>query len=78
MPVRTSPSLKLGAPVSLFTLGDDTRLVDFEMSRDGRRFLATIAESLATEQPYTVLVDWPASVAGGGESGIGHAAGSRR
>jgi hypothetical protein len=60
--------LKLGAPVPLFALGDDTRLVDFEMSPDGQRFLATLAESLATEQPYTVLVN--GLVAHGGESGI--------
>jgi hypothetical protein len=36
VPVQTAPSLKLGAPTPLFALGDDTRLVDFEISRAGR------------------------------------------
>ncbi len=60
-PVRTSPSLHLGAPKSLFQLkGRSGGWVAFEVSADGTRFLAITTESLADERPLNVVVNWPA------------------
>ncbi len=62
VPVRTAPALELGEPRTLFALKDARRWVGFDMSPDGQRFLATVPEAIATEQPYTVIVNWPAEL----------------
>jgi Tol biopolymer transport system component len=62
VPVGKDGTLGPGARVSLFALGDGPPLVDFEVPPGGRRFLVTLAESVASEQPYSVLVHWPATL----------------
>ena len=59
--VRTSPSLQLGAPKSLFQVkGRAGGWLAFEVSADGTRFLAITTESFADERPLNVVVNWPA------------------
>jgi Tol biopolymer transport system component len=61
VPVRTSPSLQLGAPAPLFALkGDAWR--SFDVSPDGKRFLAIVPEVEADQLPLTVVVNWTSEV----------------
>ncbi|MBK9065228.1 MAG: PD40 domain-containing protein [Acidobacteria bacterium] len=61
VPVRTSPSLHLGVPKSLFQVkGRSGGWLAFEVSTDGTRFLAITTESVADERPLNVVVNWPA------------------
>jgi serine/threonine protein kinase/Tol biopolymer transport system component len=61
LPVRTSPSLQVGAPVTLF----EVTLLDvkgagwnsFDVSPDGKRFLAIVPEVVADRLPLTVVVN---------------------
>jgi dipeptidyl aminopeptidase/acylaminoacyl peptidase len=66
VPVRTAPALEIGAPRPLFaikggTLWGDPKQTngwpDFDVSIDGRRFLAIIPQA-ANEQPLTAVLDW--------------------
>jgi Tol biopolymer transport system component/tRNA A-37 threonylcarbamoyl transferase component Bud32 len=57
VPVRTTPALSLGAASTLFGVGSRGWL-DFEVSPDGKRFLALIPEVVADEQPLKALVNW--------------------
>ena len=57
VPLRTVPSLELGTPVTLFALGSRT-WVDFDVSPDGKRFLAIVPEIVADEQPLTAILNW--------------------
>lgn len=58
VPVRTAPPLQLGEPTALLTLKDETEWVGFDVSPDGQRFLVTVPEAIASEQPYNVIVNW--------------------
>jgi Tol biopolymer transport system component len=58
VPVRTSPSLWLGAPAVLFPLTGRAGWTGFEPFPDGKRFLAIVPEVLAAEQPLTVIDGW--------------------
>lgn len=61
VPVRTSPSLQLGAPTTLFVLkGDPWR--SFDVSPDGKRFLAIVPEVVADQLPLSVVVNWTSEV----------------
>jgi roadblock/LC7 domain-containing protein len=62
VPVRTSPSLQLGAPRSLFQIKGRSSWPAFEVSGDGKRFLAIVPEALADERPLSVIVNWPTEV----------------
>ena len=62
VPARTSPSLQLGVPKSLFQLKGRSSWPAFEVSRDGMRFLAVVPEALADERPLSVIVNWPSEV----------------
>jgi Tol biopolymer transport system component/predicted Ser/Thr protein kinase len=62
VPVRTSPSLQLGIPKSLFQIKGRSDWLAFEVSGDGTRFLAIVPEALADERPLSVVVNWPAEV----------------
>ncbi|HEX7580963.1 MAG TPA: hypothetical protein VF580_13290, partial [Thermoanaerobaculia bacterium] len=61
LPVRTSPSLQVGAPATLF----EVTLLDvkgagwnsFDVSPDGKRFLAIVPEVVADRLPLTVVVN---------------------
>jgi Tol biopolymer transport system component len=57
-PVRTQPALEVGAPRPLFTISAAARWKDFDVARDGKKFLAIIPQSPANEQPLTVVLNW--------------------
>ncbi len=61
LPVRTGPTLEVGAPKVLFPIAGKPWL-DFAVSDDEKRFLAVAPEAAADDQPMTVVVDWPASL----------------
>jgi Tol biopolymer transport system component len=57
VPVRTSPALEIGKPSVLFRVtGKPWR--DFDISRDGARFLAVVQEVDGNENPLNVVVNW--------------------
>ena len=59
--VSTAPILQVGRPSALLKLPG--RLwEDFAVSADGQRFLAVVPESLAGEQPLTIVLNWTAGV----------------
>jgi serine/threonine protein kinase/Tol biopolymer transport system component len=61
VPVKTLPSLELGAPTVLFALsGADW--ISFDVSPDGKRFLAIVPKIVADELPLEVVVNWTASL----------------
>jgi eukaryotic-like serine/threonine-protein kinase len=57
LPIRTSPSLQTGTPVELFKL-EGQPWVTFQLSTDGKKFLAVVPQTTAAEQPWTVVVNW--------------------
>ena len=61
-PVRTSPSLELGKPVPLFTVIGKWNWMEFQVSPDGKRFLAVVPEVMADELPLTVVANWTAEL----------------
>jgi Tol biopolymer transport system component len=63
VPVRTSPSLQVGAPSLLFEQKKGSTWDTFDVSPDGKRFLAVVPEVDADRLPLTVVVK------GGGRSG---------
>jgi hypothetical protein len=61
LPIRTSPSLQTGTPVELFKL--EAKLwASFQLSLDGKKFLAVVPQTSAAEQPWTVVVNWTSGV----------------
>jgi Tol biopolymer transport system component len=63
VPARTHPALEVGVPMPLFALTATARWKDFDVARDGKKFLAIIPQSRANEQPLTVVVNWQAGLA---------------
>jgi len=61
VPVRTTPTLKVGRPVPLFTV-QGRAWTDFDVSGDGKRFLAVVPQAFAGEQPLTVILNWTSEV----------------
>ena len=70
VPIRTTPSLVLGAPQRLFpvhggTVWSDAKgnaaRTDFDVSLDGKRFVAAIPQP-ANELLLTVVLNWTAEV----------------
>ncbi len=57
VPVRTSPVLHVGAPKTLFTVGE-RGWVDFDVSADAQKILAIVPEIVGDESPLNVLVNW--------------------
>jgi hypothetical protein len=57
VPVRTSPSLELGIPTALFAV-NGPGWVGFDVSPDGKRFLAIVPKIVANELPLDVVVNW--------------------
>jgi Tol biopolymer transport system component len=55
VPVRTRPSLELGTPVSLFMAGEMAKRGDFDVSPDGKRFIAVVP---GAEAPVAVIQHW--------------------
>jgi hypothetical protein len=62
VPVRTAPSLQLGTPSPLFALKGRSSWLDFDVSRQGDRFLAVVPDVVADERPLSVVVNWPSEV----------------
>jgi eukaryotic-like serine/threonine-protein kinase len=60
--IRTAPSLDIGVPIRLFGMAGKWPWRDFDLSRDGRRFLAIVPKVMANEQPLTAVLNWPAQV----------------
>ena len=59
--VKTAPALELGAPTALFALtGPDW--IGFDVSPDGKRFLAIVPKIVADELPLNVVVNWTSGV----------------
>jgi Tol biopolymer transport system component len=70
VPIRTTPSLQLGSPTELFSVKErdwQTAFGNedgcFDVSPDGKRFLAAVPEVLADKLPLTVVVNWASEVA---------------
>jgi hypothetical protein len=65
VPVRTSPSLQVGTPETLFTVTlAETKAAgwnSFDVSQDGSRFLAVVPAVVADRLPLTVVVSGPAA-----------------
>jgi hypothetical protein len=62
VPIRTSPSLRIGTPVPLFDVDARRPWLGFDVSPAGR-FLAIVSETQANEQPLTVVLNWTAELA---------------
>ena len=62
VPVRLAPTLELGSPVPLFTVKGGKGWSDYDVSLDGKKFLAIVPEVVADEQPLTVILNWAAEI----------------
>jgi eukaryotic-like serine/threonine-protein kinase len=60
--IRTEPTLQVGTPTPLFSLAGTHAWQDFDVTANGQQILALVPESLADEQPLSVIVGWPASI----------------
>jgi Tol biopolymer transport system component len=56
--VRTEPLLSAGKPEALFSL-PERGWTDFDVSPDGRSFLAVVPEQVSGELPVRVVLNWP-------------------
>jgi Tol biopolymer transport system component len=70
VPIRTTSSLQLGPPTELFSVKEKDWQTAFgnedgcfDVSPDGKRFLAAVPEVLADKLPLIVVVNWAAEVA---------------
>ena len=63
VPIQTTPALHIGAATPLFAVPSEHSWSSFDVSPDGKRFLALIPEISVTQQPLTVVVnatrEWP-------------------
>ena len=57
-PVRTAPTLEIGAPKTLFRVPGGSGWSAFDVAPDGKRFLAVVRERSANEYPASVVVGW--------------------
>jgi Tol biopolymer transport system component len=55
VPIRTHPSLELGTPAPLFMSGEMAKRADFDVSPDGKRFIAVVP---GAETPVAVIQHW--------------------
>jgi hypothetical protein len=58
--VKTTPALELGSPTALLSIGGGQAWADFDVSLDGKRFLAITRVRFADEQPLSVVLNWTA------------------
>jgi Tol biopolymer transport system component len=56
--VHTAPALKVGVPITLFTLPEGTSWVDFDVTADGERFLAVERVRRAGSHPAAAILNW--------------------
>jgi len=57
VPVRTEPALSAGKPVALFSL-PERGWDEFDVSPDGKTFLAVAPERVSGELPVRVVLNW--------------------
>jgi eukaryotic-like serine/threonine-protein kinase len=57
VPVRVTPTLELGKPLTLFAIANKNWM-GFDVSPDGKRFLIITPEVVANEQPLTAIQNW--------------------
>jgi Tol biopolymer transport system component len=64
VPVRTgkSQAIDVGSPVTLFAMKGKWPWRDFDVSPDGKRFLAIVPRLMSSEQSLTVVLNWAAEV----------------
>jgi Tol biopolymer transport system component len=61
-PFRTNPALDAGRPARLFTTRmTDGPWSDYAVTPDGR-FIAIVRTQIGSQQPMTVIVNWPATL----------------
>ena len=58
VPVRTEPDLAIGPQTTLFSIGADDDWMNFDVTADGQRFLASIPVVIADKGPITVISGW--------------------
>jgi eukaryotic-like serine/threonine-protein kinase len=58
--IHTQPSLEIGVPLRLFQMQGKWFWRDFDLSPDGKKFLAIVPQVMANEQPLTAVLNWPA------------------
>ena len=58
IPIRTVPDLKVGAPVTLFTLPEGGSWYDFDVTSNGQRFLAVERMQTAESHPASAILNW--------------------
>ncbi len=65
IPIRTEPALSAGEPTVLLTFKEGEDWEYFDVSPDGKRFLAVVPEAAADteEHPLNVVLNWPAEAA---------------
>ena len=63
VPIRTKPSISAGKPSVLFTIKEDAVWDTFDLSPNGKRFLAVFPEGPAEEPPLDVVLNWQAGAA---------------
>jgi Tol biopolymer transport system component len=61
VPAQTSPTLRVGTPVSLFQMPPKRFWTGFDVSPDGR-FIAIVPQARAGEQPVAVVTNWIADM----------------
>ena len=68
VPVRAAPSLSVGKPTVLFTTREDAAWDSFDVSPDGKRFLAVFTEGAPEPRPIEVILNWTAEASTQGSS----------
>jgi Tol biopolymer transport system component len=68
VPVRTSPSLSPGNLSVLFTLKDGASWEAFDVSPDGKRFIAVVSEGIPEPVPLNLILNWTAEAVTQGSS----------
>jgi len=58
--IHFGSSLEIGVPVRLFAMEGKWPWRDFDVSPDGKRFLAIVPQVMANEQSLTAVLNWPA------------------
>jgi serine/threonine protein kinase len=64
VPISTgeSQAIHVGSPVTLFAIKGKWPWRDFDMSPDGKRFLAIVPRLMSSEQSLTMVLNWTADV----------------
>jgi WD40 repeat protein len=60
--IHEAPSLEIGVPERLFSMQGRWPWRDFDVSPEGKRFLAIVPQIIGHEQSLTAVLNWPAQV----------------